>query len=54
MIAISSGVPALQFFFSVSVIQFLLNELDVQGTVTLSDGVLATTGELQIHSQSQY
>lgn len=24
----------------------------MQGTVTLSDGVLSTTGELQIHSQS--
>lgn len=44
--------PALQFLFSVSVIHFPLTELDVQGTVTLFDGVLAITGELQIHSQS--
>lgn len=35
-----------------SVIHFLLTESDVQGTLTLSDGVLSTTGELQIHSQS--
>lgn len=52
MIAIRSGMPALRFFFSLSVIHFLLTELDVQGTVTLSDGVLSITGELQIHSQS--
>lgn len=36
----------------VCVIHFPLTELDVQGTVTLSDGVLSITGELQIHSQS--
>lgn len=52
MIAICSGMPALQFFFSVSVIHFPLTELDMQGTVTPSDGVSAITGELQIHSQS--
>lgn len=52
MIAIRSGMRALQFFFSLSVIHFLLTELDVQGTVTLSDGVLSITEELQIHSQS--
>lgn len=52
MIAIHPGMPALQFVFSVSVIHFPLSELDVQGTVTLSDGVLSITGELQIHSQS--
>ena len=42
------------FFFSfcVSVIHFPLTELDMQGTVTLSDGVLSITGELQIHSRS--
>lgn len=32
-------------------IRFPLTELDVQGTVTLSDDVLSITGELQIHSQ---
>lgn len=44
--------PTLQFLFSVTVIHFPLTELDVQGTVTPFDGVLAITGELQIHSQS--
>ena len=42
----------LQFFFSVSMIHFPLTELDMQDAVTLSDGVLPITGELQIHSQS--
>lgn len=46
------GVCSAIFFFCVSVIHFPLTELDVQGTVTLSDGVLPITGELQIHSRS--